>query len=311
MLPLLLQAGVDVFDKFEALKSRPEESDVRQWQWVAAALVVAFLIFAVHAIWRGLSSSFRARFGIDDRRGVSTGVRRTEVSLEEGATFSDPRGDWRDESGKIVAEQVAFGLADLKPGAALVLAWTVDGLRCLCAAQCMEIVGEKARIKVKSESTPLKGTIRVIVPERQGHMLLLECQVTEGKSLIRELRECDRELRARIHRRHRVAVSLPAAAARRGEETESGAAMAVRINDFSLDGIGVLSEGEIDRGQKLTLRTQLPGYLDPLTVRVEIAWVQRDLADLCRAGASVATGDLETRGLVADYMHGLEARDRT
>ena len=311
MSSLLLQVGVDVFDKFEALKSRPEESDVRQWQWVAAALVVAFLIFAVHAIWRGLSSSFRARFGVDDRRGVPAGLRRTLVELEEGATFSDPQGEWRDDSGKAVAEQVAFGLGDLKPGAALVLAWTLDGLRCLCTAQCMEVEGEKARIKVKSESTPLKGKVRVIVPESQGHMLLLECQVADGKSLVRELVERDRGLRSRIHRRHRVAVSLPAAASRRGTEAEEGVAMAVRINDLSLDGIGVLSEGDIDRGQKLTLRTQLPGYLDPLTVRVEIAWVQRDLADLCRAGASVATGDLETRGLVADFMDGLEARDRT
>jgi hypothetical protein len=76
----------------------------------------------------------------------------------------------------------------------------------------------------------------------------------------------------------------------------------VRIHDLSLDGMGVLSEEPLEKGDLLTVRVHLPGYLDPFTVPAQVAWTRGVQAGVCRAGLSIDAEDLELRAVIADYV---------
>ncbi len=87
-----------------------------------------------------------------------------------------------------------------------------------------------------------------------------------------------------------------------GEDQETQ--MMVRIHDMSFDGVGVLSEEALVKGDKLMLRLQLQDYIDPLTLHGKVSWVEKDIAGIHRAGIGLAFEEADTRLILADFMFG-------
>ena len=181
------------------------------------------------------------------------------------------------------------------------LFWDVRGMRAGCAARLVEASDQRVVVRVDSSPAPLAGRALLVISEPEGHVAFHEIEVTgapaEGQ---RGLTPRDGRPAARLHRRCRSQVTLPAAAVATGANDDEP--MAMRVHDVSLDGLGVLGETELTTGDVLIVRCPLPDHVEPLTLEGRVMWTQRDLAGICRAGLELEAGGV-SRLRLADFMY--------
>lgn len=292
----LLQGGPTIYEKFEALQDSGSASTVAFWEFVATGLFVLLVFVALVLLYRGLVARAR-RWADRDRRGQLDDRKRKNLAADE-EHLAKGAVDFEDAEEGFGESALEFG--QLGTDRALSVFWDIDGLRCGCSAKSTKSGKDGLTVTVESESVPLKGSLTVVIPEDTGHVSFFEAEIATAQGFERTLAAGATKLR--MHRKHRAGVIFPGAAVRTRNGEEQGEPIVLRIHDLSLDGMGILAEDELETGDELTMRIQLPGYLDPFSAQAEVVWVQKDLADMFRAGAAIALEEIALRALIADFI---------
>ncbi len=271
MILAFLQAGTTIYDKFDALQQRDAEDSFVFWQVVFVGLVATIALIGVLYFVRALQ------------------LRRSGRRGGDGGSLVDDN---------LVEENVALTPGDLAPGDPVWVFWDADGTRCGCEAVVAEVEDDLRTLQVKSDLVPMKGRASLVVPEAEGHVVVMDLEIRSGSAESRRI-PLDAKSNRRVHRKCRVRCDFPIAAAREGADAEP---LALRAMDVSLDGIGFRSESRFTVGEVLTLRLHLPEFLEAVTVRADVSWQRADVGGLSRGGLRIAADDLTLRAYLAELV---------
>ncbi len=271
MILAFLQAGTTIYDKFDALQQRGAEDSLVFWQVVLIGLVTTAALIGLLYFVRSVQQHGAGRHGTD-------------------------QGSLVDES--LVENNVALTPGDLAPGDQGWMFWDVDGTRCGCDVVIGDTEDDLRVVQVESDLVPMKGRVDLVVSEASGDVVVMDLKIESGSGSSRRVPSAAKTNR-RVHRKCRVRCDFPIAAVRAGAEGEP---LGLRAMDVSLDGIGFRSEFRFTAGETLTLRLQMPGFLNAVTVRAEVSWQRPDVGGLSRGGLCIAADDATLRAYLADFI---------
>ncbi len=299
----LLETRYDIHDKINALNGSQVEA-VDMMDYVSWGIIGILILLAAYVVSRGL---FRVASAgqVDDRRGLLK--RRLTTDEDKDGLLAIGKVLKADHvSGRNAGEDSVLLLKEVAAGTRVALYWNAGELRCGCRGVVGQPEGEHLLVRFDSDSAPKKGQALLVCPETEGHASFYEVNMVDSPDAkTRVLGSATIRSASRMNRRYRAHVALPAAVIQEGEdENENQDPMLVRVHDMAFEGLGVLGEGPLAEDENVVLRLQLPGYLDPLTLVARVAWSERDLAGLYRAGLRLDCDSLDVRLTLADYMFG-------
>lgn len=278
----------DIYDKFDALQERGA-GRAQFWEIVARGVLMLLVAIAVYLL---LSYVYRRFFWRADRRGRST----WDKGDLEGSLL---------EMGDDVRRSVLIG--EIPKQASFYFFWEVGGLNCGCGGTIREVEGNAVKIDVGSDSAPVNGAARLVVPDLEGNVSFYDVKVAGADGDLRRTLETeDGRASAFMDRACRMRVNLKAAALVNPDDGETASerdGVLVRILDLSLDGLGLRSDVALESGAKILVRAQFPGYLEPITVNGTVAWSREELTGIHRAGVAISFSGLDLRLIVADFMY--------
>ena len=79
----------------------------------------------------------------------------------------------------------------------------------------------------------------------------------------------------------------------------------LKINNFSKEGIGVLSQDSLKKGEEIEVELTIPGDNIPVLLQGEIAWASDPLADNSKFSGGVKFKKIENndRGRILEYIY--------
>ncbi|MFT7617171.1 MAG: hypothetical protein ACI97A_000805 [Planctomycetota bacterium] len=294
-----LAAGRDIYDKINALNGGNANGAIFfvivSWGLVAVLiLLIAFLVSRKFFHGRGRPARRLERRGEGSRK-----------PNQEPADATHDGADNRRFEEDFSLDDTSRRLDELLPETRVSLFWDVSEMRCGCLGYVVASSGKNIEIKFDSDSAPRKGRAILASPEDEGHVSFYEVKIDEGANgTNRILAPATTRPASRMNRRYRSHVAVQAALTTRDRAQNETDPVVARLHNMAFDGLGVLSEGRIRPHEVFILRVKLPGYLEVLTLEGEVAWSERDLAGIWRAGLNLDFDDLETRLNLADYMLG-------
>lgn len=80
---------------------------------------------------------------------------------------------------------------------------------------------------------------------------------------------------------------------------------AAKVNNFSKQGLGLITDGEVQQGEKLEIEMNIPGDNVPVICQGEIAWTKRLASEQNKNKCGVKIENMEgkDRGRVLEYIY--------
>ncbi|MCA9321907.1 MAG: hypothetical protein KDB53_14290, partial [Planctomycetes bacterium] len=207
-----MRQSSNIYDKFDSLRSQDGGDALSFWSVVSIGLAGLLVLVGCYLLFRGLWA--RALVARAERRGQPPVV--DQGSGFDGAPIALHSGpDWLSEEEFLRGSDLDFSHLDLEPGECMGLFWNLDGLRCGCLARVEVSEAQRLIAKVESELLPRGERLSVVIPELQGHVTFCHAIATGHDDPYRVQLEFDDESPpVRMHRRHRLPVTMKVAAAR-------------------------------------------------------------------------------------------------
>ncbi len=86
---------------------------------------------------------------------------------------------------------------------------------------------------------------------------------------------------------------------------KGGASKQFKVNNFSREGIGVLSEESLDEGEDVEVELMIPGDNMPVIFEGKIAWVSGSVSDSAKYRGGIQFKNLSSgdRGRLMEYIY--------